>query len=129
MRVTIVEPGGFRTDLAGSSTELREGRPEFDAAVVAPVRFQSDYDGRQPGDPIKAAGELPYIASLSEPPLRLLFGSDAFSAAEKHTMQILATRRRVEGSQHLDRPLLLARGDESSAVHGKGNDDLSTRFT
>jgi NAD(P)-dependent dehydrogenase (short-subunit alcohol dehydrogenase family) len=33
VKVTIVEPGGFRTDFAGSSTELREGRPEYDATV------------------------------------------------------------------------------------------------
>jgi NAD(P)-dependent dehydrogenase (short-subunit alcohol dehydrogenase family) len=89
IKVTIVEPGGFRTDFAGSSTELREGRTEYDATVGATVRFQRDYDGKQPGDPIKAAATLLYIASLSEPPLRLLLGSDAYNAAEKHTMQIL----------------------------------------
>src|SRR5580704_8776705 len=27
VKVTIIEPGGFRTDFAGSSTELRGGRP------------------------------------------------------------------------------------------------------
>src|ERR1700674_5361597 len=89
IKVTIVEPGGFRTDFAGSSTELREGRPEYDVTVGATVRFQRDYDGKQPGDPIKAAGALLYyIASRSEPPLRLLLGSDAYNAGEKHTMQI-----------------------------------------
>jgi NAD(P)-dependent dehydrogenase (short-subunit alcohol dehydrogenase family) len=93
IKVTIVEPGGFRTDFAGSSTELREGRPEYDATVGATVRFQRDYDGKQPGDPIKAAEALLHIASLSEPPLRLLLGSDAYSAAEKHTMQVLAADR------------------------------------
>jgi NAD(P)-dependent dehydrogenase (short-subunit alcohol dehydrogenase family) len=35
IKVTIVEPGGFRTDFAGSSTELREGRPEYDAPLSA----------------------------------------------------------------------------------------------
>src|ERR1700736_5673759 len=35
VKVTIVEPGGFRTDFAGSSTELRVGRPEYDATVGA----------------------------------------------------------------------------------------------
>src|ERR1700724_4290528 len=40
IKVTIVEPGGFRTDFAGSSTKLREGRPEYDATVGATVRFQ-----------------------------------------------------------------------------------------
>jgi NAD(P)-dependent dehydrogenase (short-subunit alcohol dehydrogenase family) len=93
IKVTIVEPGGFRTDFAGSSTELREGRPEYDATVGASVRFQRDYDGKQPGDPIKAAGALLHIASLSDPPLRLLLGSDAYNAAEKHTMQMLASDR------------------------------------
>ncbi len=94
IKVTIVEPGGFRTGFAGSSTELREGRPEYDATVGATVRFQRDYDGKQPGDPVKAAAAaLPHIASLSEPPLRLLLGSDAYNAAEKHALQILASDR------------------------------------
>src|SRR6202521_4401390 len=91
IKVTIVEPGGFRTDFAGSSTTLREGRPEYDTTVGATVRFQRDYDGKQPGDPMKAAGALLHIASLSEPPLRLLLGTDAYNAAEKHALQILAT--------------------------------------
>ena len=55
IKVTIVEPGGFRTDFAGSSTTLREGRPEYDATVGAAIRFQRDYNGKQPGDPAKAA--------------------------------------------------------------------------
>jgi len=93
IKVTIVEPGGFRTDFAGSSTELREGQPEYDATVGATVRFQREYDGKQPGDPIKAAEAILYVASLSEPPLRLLLGSDSYNAAEKHTNQILATDR------------------------------------
>src|SRR5712671_1208341 len=77
IKVTIVEPGGFRTDFAGISTDLREGRPEYDATVGATVRFQRDYDGKQPGDPAKAAAAVLHIASLSDPPLRLLLGSDA----------------------------------------------------
>jgi NAD(P)-dependent dehydrogenase (short-subunit alcohol dehydrogenase family) len=93
IRVTIVEPGGFRTDFAGSSAELREGRSEYDPTVGAAVRFQRDYHGKQPGDPVKAAVALLRIASLSEPPLRLLLGSDAYNAAETHALQILASDR------------------------------------
>src|SRR3982074_509248 len=48
VKVTIGEPGGFRTDFAGSSTELREGRAEYHATVGDIVRFQRDYDGKQP---------------------------------------------------------------------------------
>src|SRR3984893_8397497 len=91
IKVTIVEPGGFRTDFAGSSTEFSEGRPEYDMTVGATVRFQRNHDGKQPGDPVKAAAALIHIASLSEPPLRLLLGSDAYKAAEEHALQILAS--------------------------------------
>jgi NAD(P)-dependent dehydrogenase (short-subunit alcohol dehydrogenase family) len=84
VKVTIVEPGGFRTDFAGSSTQLTEGRPEYDATVGKTARFQREFNGKQPGDPAKAAAALLKIASLDEPPLRIVLGSDAFNAAEKN---------------------------------------------
>jgi NAD(P)-dependent dehydrogenase (short-subunit alcohol dehydrogenase family) len=94
IKVTILEPGGFRTDFAGSSTELRPGRPEYDSTVGATVRFQRDYDGKQPGDPAKAAAVLLHIASLPDPPLRLLLGSDAWNAAEQTALQQLEADRK-----------------------------------
>jgi NAD(P)-dependent dehydrogenase (short-subunit alcohol dehydrogenase family) len=84
IKVTIVEPGGFRTDFAGSSTTLREGRPEYDATVGAAIRFQRDYNGKQPGDPAKAAAAIIRIAGHEQPPLRLLLGSDAFTFATQN---------------------------------------------
>jgi NAD(P)-dependent dehydrogenase (short-subunit alcohol dehydrogenase family) len=83
IKVTIIEPGGFRTDFAGSSTTLREGRPEYDSTVGAMARYQRDYNGAQPGDPVKAAAVIIHIASLDAPPLRLLLGSDAVHGAEQ----------------------------------------------
>jgi NAD(P)-dependent dehydrogenase (short-subunit alcohol dehydrogenase family) len=94
VKVTIIEPGGFRTDFAGSSTELNEGRPEYDLTVGASVRFQRSYNGKQPGDPAKAAAALLHIASLSEPPLRLLLGSDSYATAEKSALEKLESDRR-----------------------------------
>ncbi|HET8999816.1 MAG TPA: oxidoreductase [bacterium] len=93
VKVTIVEPGGFRTDFAGASTNLREGRPEYDATVGATVRFQRSYNGKQPGDPAKAAAAVLHLASLSDPPLRLLLGSDSYNAAEQHALQTLESDR------------------------------------
>jgi NAD(P)-dependent dehydrogenase (short-subunit alcohol dehydrogenase family) len=89
VKVTVIEPGGFRTDFAGSSTELREGRPEYESTVGASVRFQRNYNGKQPGDPAKAAAVLLHVASLSDPPLRLLLGSDSYAAAEKSALERL----------------------------------------
>jgi NAD(P)-dependent dehydrogenase (short-subunit alcohol dehydrogenase family) len=83
IKVTIVEPGGFRTDFAGASTTIREGRPEYAETVGKVARFQRDYDGKQPGDPARAAAVIVHLASLDAPPLRLLLGSDAVNAAEK----------------------------------------------
>ena len=94
VKVTIIEPGGFRTDFAGASTELRTGRTEYDATVGAAARFQRRYDGKQPGDPARAAAVLLQIASMSEPPLRLLLGSDAFLAAEQNALQKLESDRK-----------------------------------
>lgn len=83
VNVTIIEPGGFRTDFAGSSTVLREGRAEYDAVVGATARAQREYDGRQPGDPARAAQAILAIAAMDEPPFRLPLGSDAVKLIER----------------------------------------------
>jgi NAD(P)-dependent dehydrogenase (short-subunit alcohol dehydrogenase family) len=94
VKVTIIEPGGFRTDFAGSSTAIREGRSEYDATVGATARFQREFNGKQPGDPAKAAAAVLHIASLAEPPLRLLLGSDAFRAVEANDTAKLESDKR-----------------------------------
>jgi len=86
IKVTIVEPGGFRTDFAGSSTVLHAGRPEYDSTVGATARFQESYNGKQPGDPAKAAAAILTLASMEEPPLRIVLGSDAYAAVEKNDL-------------------------------------------
>lgn len=82
VKVTVVEPGGFRTDFAGASTLLQPGRAEYDAVVGATVRRQRAYDGSQPGDPARAAQVLLAVAAMDQPPFRLPFGSDAVVAIE-----------------------------------------------
>jgi len=42
-------------DFAGSSTKLSEGIPTTTRLLGATARFQRDYNGKQPGDPKKAA--------------------------------------------------------------------------
>src|SRR6266446_7111862 len=94
IKVTIVEPGGFRTDFAGSSTRLSEGHPEYDSRVGATARFQRDYNGKQPGDPKKAAQAILQLAQEQKPPLRLLLGSDAYNGAEKNDLARLEEARK-----------------------------------
>jgi NAD(P)-dependent dehydrogenase (short-subunit alcohol dehydrogenase family) len=93
IKVTIVEPGGFRTDFAGSSQTIVPPGPAYESTVGAVARFQREYDGAQPGDPNKAAAALLQVAQLDDPPLRLLLGSDAVRAAAE------ADRARAESDR------------------------------
>lgn len=81
VKVTIIEPGGFRTDFAGASTAISDGMPAYDETVGKTARFQRDYNGKQPGDPKKAAMIVLKIVGLDHPPFRLLLGTDAVNGA------------------------------------------------
>jgi NAD(P)-dependent dehydrogenase (short-subunit alcohol dehydrogenase family) len=94
IKVTIIEPGGFRTDWSGSSMTIRPSRPEYDSTVGVVARFQREYSGTQPGDPAKAAAVIIHIASLDEPPLRLLLGSDAVHRAEQTALARIESDRK-----------------------------------
>jgi NAD(P)-dependent dehydrogenase (short-subunit alcohol dehydrogenase family) len=83
VKVTIVEPGGFRTDWAGASMTIRPSRREYDSTIGAMVQLRQDFENKAPGDPAKAAEVILQAAGLDEPPLRLLLGSDAVRLAEQ----------------------------------------------
>ena len=69
------------------------------------MRFQRHYNGKQPGDPARAAAVVLELASMDHPPLRILLGSDAFEAAEKNDLaKIELARRWKELSQSTDFP-------------------------
>jgi hypothetical protein len=46
-------------------------------------RYRVETDGRQPGDPARAAQAILGIVALDEPPLRLLLGKDALTHADQ----------------------------------------------
>jgi len=51
---------------------------------------------KQPGDPAKAAAAVLHIASLTDPPLRLLLGSDAVRFVEQNDLAKMDSDRKVE---------------------------------
>lgn len=83
VKVTIVEPGAFRTDWQGASMERAAVRPEYDASVGEMHRRRSAVDGKQAGDPARAARILADLVRLDKPPLRLLLGADAVEAVQR----------------------------------------------
>ena len=78
IKVLIAEPGAFRTSFAGAGALLHSPSiPAYEDAV-GPVRTAlPDSDGKQPGEPKKAAAAI--LAALDAPqtPLRLALGNDA----------------------------------------------------
>lgn len=75
LRVTIVEPGPFRTDWAGRS--LKQARHPIAAyADTAGARRTeiSGRSGKQPGDPERAAAAIIGVAESPKPPLHLVLG-------------------------------------------------------
>jgi NAD(P)-dependent dehydrogenase (short-subunit alcohol dehydrogenase family) len=76
-----VEPGGFRTDFAGRSLTQAE-TPIADYAETAGARRKEHdtADGRQPGDPRRAAEVLVDVVEAGDAPYLLVLGSDAVEA-------------------------------------------------
>ncbi|GAB2885673.1 oxidoreductase [Paraburkholderia jirisanensis] len=81
IKVTAIEPGGFRTDWAGRSM-LRGERSisDYDASFEPQRAARAERSGRQIGDPKKAAKAMIKITEVDNPPVHLLLGSDALSA-------------------------------------------------
>lgn len=79
IKVSIVEPGGFRTDWAGSSMTVDTLRDAYQKTIGPLIEYRNAH---QPiGDPAKAAQAILRIAGTETPPLRLLLGSDAVAIA------------------------------------------------
>ena len=79
LKVTIVEPGGFRTDWAGASMAFAKPIEAY-APTIGFMREQLKLrDGNQPGDPRKAAEAILKLVDMPEAPLRLPLGNDAMA--------------------------------------------------
>lgn len=78
VRVTIVEPGSFRTDWAGRSM-VRSDRSIADYdELFEPIRAaRQAASGNQLGDPAKAAAAVLEVVEAEKPPVHLVLGSDA----------------------------------------------------
>jgi NAD(P)-dependent dehydrogenase (short-subunit alcohol dehydrogenase family) len=77
VKVTVVEPGGMRTDWAGSSMRVGAVEPDYQKTVGAMIEARSANAGIMRGDPARVAQAILRIAAEKRPPLRLLLGSDA----------------------------------------------------
>jgi NAD(P)-dependent dehydrogenase (short-subunit alcohol dehydrogenase family) len=104
IKVLIVEPGAFRTGLFGSTTDS-EQITDYSATVGTTRQMIQDNNGRQPGDPAKAAAAIIAAVDAPETPLRLPLGDDAVDAISDHLDQVraeLATWEKTARDTRLD---------------------------
>ena len=84
IRVTIIEPGPFRTDFLGrSGVEAAKRISDYSGTADNARRYRSDQNGRQPGDPLKAVQVMIQVVNSPNPPLRLLLGAGALKRVQQ----------------------------------------------
>lgn len=84
IKVTIVQPGPFRTGFIGRSLERAESRiADYDRSSGKFLRLLETMDGKQPGDPVRAAEAIIAAVESATPPLRLVLGKYANDKARK----------------------------------------------
>lgn len=78
IKVTIVEPSGFRTDFHGRSLKTNElDIKDYAQTAGQATKGQRSLDGKQDGDPALAAKAMLDVVEMDDPPLRLPLGNDA----------------------------------------------------
>jgi NADP-dependent 3-hydroxy acid dehydrogenase YdfG len=78
IRVTIIEPGPFRTDFLGRSSVLAEKLiADYDNTAGNMRKYFAENDGKQRGDPHRAVQAMIRVVESPNPPLRLLLGASA----------------------------------------------------
>ncbi|TDC50951.1 SDR family NAD(P)-dependent oxidoreductase [Jiangella ureilytica] len=94
VKVTVLEPGGMRTDWAGSSMRVDPVRPEYAGTVGANAERMGESALTMASDPAKVAELLLRIVAMDEPPLRLLVGPDAYRYGTAAGRDLLASDER-----------------------------------
>ena len=90
--VTIVEPGGARTEFRYGSAQVATPMPEYDATPAhAFQRMLDPENGPAPGDPARMAARIIESADAAPAPLRLVLGSQALAST------IDTLRKRIAG--------------------------------
>ncbi len=93
IRVLIMELGAFRTDFFGRSMVRPKTRISAYTRVDDTYKYAAAYDGKQPGDPARAAAIMLDTVDSASPPRRLVLGQ------ESHAVVTGALRSRLEEAE------------------------------
>ena len=93
IKVTIVEPGSFKTDFASRSLVLIKPTPAYSPVHDALSRAWRDSPA---GDPTKAAQAMIQVVEAENPPLRLVLGADALGMIRQKINSVLTEQMQWE---------------------------------
>ncbi len=98
IRVTLIEPGPFRTDWAGRSLRIVKSPMDAYAGTFGVRRAQLlAASGKQRGDPVRAADAIIKVAESPDPPLHLLLGRNGLLRYREKLDALKAVDRRMGG--------------------------------
>jgi len=80
IKVTLIEPGPFRTDFRNRSMQEAPAMEEYAVTVGKFRKMLHDTDGKQPGDPRRAADAMIAVVASENPPMRLPLGAVCLGA-------------------------------------------------
>lgn len=86
--LTIVEPGGARTEFRYGSAQVADLIPAYDGPTHAFMKMLDPANGLAPGDPERMAARIIESADETPAPLHMVLGSEAL----KNTIERLETR-------------------------------------
>ncbi|MBN8229866.1 SDR family NAD(P)-dependent oxidoreductase [Corallococcus macrosporus] len=96
VKVLLVEPGMFRTNLLGPGFRSMPELPAY-AESMGPTRaWVAQSAGTQPGDPRKAAKAIVDAVAAGVPTLRLFLGTDAPGSIREKLAQVASDMDRTE---------------------------------
>lgn len=92
IKVTLVEPGVFRTDFLDPSSAIfgTRGLEDYVAFTGKIKNASAAYNHQQTGNPAKLGEALVHLANSEHPPLRYLAGSDAYQQVSEKLNKMLA---------------------------------------
>jgi NAD(P)-dependent dehydrogenase (short-subunit alcohol dehydrogenase family) len=91
IRVTALAPSAFRTEWAGRSlVRNKHSIADYDAVFNPARQARRAKDGRQRGDPDKAARILLDLMEHENPPVHLLLGNEAVDATKQKLSQLVS---------------------------------------
>ena len=77
IKVTVLEPGGMKTDWAGDSMTIPAISEQYQQTVGEFAKMLRAHSGHEPSEPARVASVIQALVQREDAPLRLLIGPDA----------------------------------------------------